>query len=286
MLAFGQITEHIDLALVALYVFWAFFFWLVLYLQQEGRREGFPLVSDPEGKSWDQSLWMPKPKTFVTNDGRTRHAPDASLADTRELNAEFAIGGPGSPIVPLGDPMRDAVGPASYTERPDVLDLTFEGEPRILPMRVATDFEVAEQDIDPRGLTVYGADGETAGTVTDIWVDKSDFIIRYLEVELPGTTRPSGEDGQTVTVAGRHVLMPFNVAQIKTDRDLLLDFVRARKGKPNAEIRTQALLASQFANVPDTSQPDRVTLLEEDKIQGYFGGGYLYATPDRQEPIL
>jgi photosynthetic reaction center H subunit len=29
-----------------------------------------------------------------------------------------------------------------------------------------------------------------------------------------------------------------------------------------------------------------VTLLEEDKIMGYFGGGYLYATPERQEPFI
>ena len=65
MLAFGQFTGHIDLALVALYLFWAFFFWLVLYLQQESRREGFPLVADPDGKPLNQDLWMPKPKTFM-----------------------------------------------------------------------------------------------------------------------------------------------------------------------------------------------------------------------------
>ena len=286
MLAFGQITGHIDIALIALYLFWAFFFWLVLYLQQEGRREGFPVVSDPDGKTWDQSLWMPKPKTFITNDGRTRQAPDPALADTRALNAEFAIGGPGSPLVPLGDPMKDAIGPASFTERPDIADLTFAGEPRIVPRRVAADFSVAEQDIDPQGLTVYGADGNAAGSVADIWVDKSDYLIRYLEVELPGTTRSSGEDGQTVTVPGRRVLMPFNVAQIRTDRDLLMDFIRAKKGKPNAEIHTAALLSTQFADIPAIANPDRVTMLEEDKIQGYFGGGYLYATPDRQEPII
>jgi photosynthetic reaction center H subunit len=286
MLAFGQITEHIDLALVSLYIFWAFFFWLVLYLQQEGRREGFPLVSDPDGKSWDQSLWMPKPKTFITNDGRTKQAPDPAMADTRELNAEFAIGGPGSPLVPLGDPMKDSIGPASYAERPDIPDLTFEGEPRILPMRVATDFSVAEQDIDPRGLTVFGADGKAAGTVVDIWVDKSDYIIRYLEVELPGTTQTAAEGEQAVTVPGRRVLLPFNVAQIKTDRDLLLDFIRAKKGKPNAEIHTAALLASQIAEVPATADADRITMLEEEKIQAHYGGGYLYATPDRQEPII
>jgi photosynthetic reaction center H subunit len=29
-----------------------------------------------------------------------------------------------------------------------------------------------------------------------------------------------------------------------------------------------------------------VTLLEEDKISGYYGGGTLYADPSRSEPIL
>ena len=48
----------------------------------------------------------------------------------------------------------------------------------------------------------------------------------------------------------------------------------------------EALLASQFANVPATKDPDRVTLLEEDKISAYYGAGTLYATPARTEPLL
>ena len=48
----------------------------------------------------------------------------------------------------------------------------------------------------------------------------------------------------------------------------------------------RAILASQFAHVPTTRSPDRITLLEEDKICGYYGGGTLYATPSRQEPLL
>ena len=286
MLAFGQFTGHIDLALVALYLFWAFFFWLVLYLQQESRREGFPLVADPDGKPLNQDFWMPKPKMFETADGRMRQAPDPQSADTREFNAEFAIGGPGSPLVPKGNPMTDAIGPASYTERPDVVDVTYENEPRIVPIRVAKDFEVAEQDVDPRGLTVYGADGESVGTVSDLWVDRSDFLIRYLEVEMPGTTQAAAEGGEPVTVPGRRVLMPFNVAQIRTDRDWFMEFISMKSRKPNAEIHTAAILSLQFADVPAHANPDRVTMLEEDKITGYFGGGYLYATPDRQDPLI
>jgi photosynthetic reaction center H subunit len=47
-----------------------------------------------------------------------------------------------------------------------------------------------------------------------------------------------------------------------------------------------AILAEQFANVPKTRNPDQVTLLEEEKIMAYYGGGLLYATPDRMEPLL
>ena len=50
---------------------------------------------------------------------------------------------PGAPLEPTGDPMRDAVGPASYAQRADVPDLTVEGHDKIVPMRIATDFSIA-----------------------------------------------------------------------------------------------------------------------------------------------
>ena len=38
--------------------------------------------------------------------------------------------------------------------------------------------------------------------------------------------------------------------------------------------------------VPATRSPEQITLLEEEKITAYYGAGTLYATPERQEPIL
>jgi photosynthetic reaction center H subunit len=58
--------------------------------------------------------------------------------------------------------------------------------------------------------------------------------------------------------------------------------VKARAG----ELRVKSILAGQFADVPRTRLPDRVTLLEEDQIQAYFASGYLYATPARSRPLL
>lgn len=277
VLQFGQFASgHIDLALISLYLFWAFFFWLVLYIQQEGRREGFPLVSDPDGEPLEQSLWMPSPKTFITNDGRTVLAPDPANADTRDLKAEFVVGGPGSPIVPTGNPMTDGIGPGSYTERADVLDLTFEQKPRIVPMRADPDFSVAKQDVDPRGSVMLGADGVQAGTIADVWVDRSDFVIRYLEVELPAV----GD------AAGRRVLVPWNMVDFKTDRDRFMEFLSMKSKPVTATFNVRSITAAQFADVPALKNPDQITYLEEEKVMAYYGGGYLYATPERQEPLL
>ena len=57
--------------------------------------------------------------------------------------------------------------------------------------------------------------------------------------------------------------------------------VKARAG----QLRVKSILAHQFADVPRTARPDRITLLEEDKIQAYYTGGYLYATAERREPL-
>jgi photosynthetic reaction center H subunit len=51
-------------------------------------------------------------------------------------------------------------------------------------------------------------------------------------------------------------------------------------------VHTRALLGSQFAGVPALRTPGQVTLLEEEKIMAYFGAGSLYATPQRQEPLV
>jgi photosynthetic reaction center H subunit len=51
-------------------------------------------------------------------------------------------------------------------------------------------------------------------------------------------------------------------------------------------MRCDALTAAQFADVPATRNPDVVTLMEEERVVAYYGGGMLYATPERAEPLV
>ncbi|MFZ9899084.1 MAG: photosynthetic reaction center subunit H [Gemmatimonadaceae bacterium] len=167
----------------------------------------------------------------------------------------------GSPLVPTGNPMIDAVGPASYADRADVPDLTAHGEAKIIPMRVAPSFSIAAGDPDPRGLPVKACDGAVAGTIADLWVDRSEPQIRYYEVKLAAN--------------GAHRLLP--AALVQWPHFGLWG---------NDHVIVKAITAAQFANVPTTKRDDRITLLEEDKIMAYYAGGHLYATPDRAEPWI
>ena len=54
----------------------------------------------------------------------------------------------------------------------------------------------------------------------------------------------------------------------------------ARVDRNRGAVRVSSILADQFADVPAIKSPDQITLLEEDKICAYYGGGTLYATPD------
>jgi photosynthetic reaction center H subunit len=254
LLMTGAITEYIDVALLSFNVFFVLFVALVIYLHRESKREGYPLVYETDARTNSGLFGMPDPKTFRLADGTSLAAPRDN-GDKRPLKAVQMQGGAGSPYVPTGNPLLDSIGPSSFAERRDVPDVTFEGHARIVPMRVARDFTVAGRDPDPRGMSVYGADDALAGKVADVWVDRSEYVIRYLEVEL--------------TSGGARVLLPINVANFAEGR-----------------VEVSAILAKQFSDVPKLKSPDRVTLLEEDKVMGYYGGGYLYATPDRQEPIL
>ena len=253
----GAITAYVDVAQITLYVFWAFFAGLIYYLLQENKREGYPLESDRSGQVRVQG-WppMPSPKTYLLRDGSTRTAP-TDAGPPQSLAAEPIGGWLGAPLQPTGNPMLDGVGPGAYANRPDVTDKTAEGDTRIVPLRVAPDFEVASDDPDPRGMTVAGADGQAGGTVTDLWVDRSEMLFRYLELEVAGASGP------------RRVLLPINFTRISRN-----------------QVKVKSILGAQFAQVPGTTHPDQVTLLEEEKIMAYYGGGVLYAEPSRQEPLL
>ena len=170
---------------------------------------------------------------------------------------------PGAPLDATLDGMRDAdarlgagLGPGAWADRADVPDATIEGHPKVVPLRAAPNFFVEPRDPDPRGMTVVGADGVSAGVVRDVWVDRSEPQVRYLELAVA--------DGGTV-------LVPMNCCR-----------VQGRAGV----VRVKAILGRQFAAVPRTRLPDQVTLLEEDKIMAYFAAGYLYASAERFGPIL
>jgi photosynthetic reaction center H subunit len=253
----GAVTEYIDVAQLALYAFWLFFFGLVAYLHRENMREGYPLEVEVPGRIRNELLPPPPPKTFVLHDGTTVTVP---RPDSRiPIHATPQDGWPGAPLVPTGDPMADGVGPAAYADREDKPELTVDGHPVIVPLRVETTFSLAPQDPDPRGMEVVGADGFAAGTVADVWVDRGEPQIRYLEVQL------SQESG------GRRVLLPIHYSRISSSR---------------RRVTVVSILAGQFTGVPGTRSTDEITKLEEDRITAYYAGGTLYAEPGRQEPFL
>ncbi len=77
----------------------------------------------------------------------------------------------------------------------------------------------------------------------------------------------------TLADGGRSVLLPNNFVVFQT--------VRGRR-----QLYVHAITAAQFADVPATAAPETITLREEDRVVAYFGAGLLYATRDRQEPLL
>jgi photosynthetic reaction center H subunit len=251
---FGAITGYIDLAQIILYIFWLFFFGLIYYLIRESHREGYPMQTD--GLSLEVQGWpVPKPKVFKTVHGDVtvpdlkRGEPDYQAADT--------YASPGSPIEPKGNPLLAGVGPGAWSNRADVPDRMMSGAPSIVPLRVATDFNVSPNDSDPRGLPVIGGDNLPGGKVVDIWVDQAEVLFRFLEVETPTANGP------------RRVLLPIPFARIGS-----------------TSVKVNSIFASQFAGVPGLKNPDQVTMFEEEKITGYYGAGTLYAEPQRGEPII
>jgi photosynthetic reaction center H subunit len=253
----AAITNYIDVAQLVLYVFWFFFAGLIYYLHRENKREGYPLESSRGGTIKIQGFPpVPEPKVFtLPHNGGTVYAPRAE--PPCQVNATPAAPYPGSPMIPNGDPMLSAFGPGASPDRMKHCDLTLEGQPKIVPLRVATDFSIAAEDPDPRGMTVLGLDGEVGGTITDVWVDRAEPQIRYLEMKVAKT--------------GKQALLPINFT---------------RFDKKNRQIKVKSIRGEHFANVPTLVNPDLVTLYEEDKVCAYYAGGHLYATADRAGPLL
>jgi photosynthetic reaction center H subunit len=246
----GAITGHIDIAQLAVAVFFLFFAGLIFYLRREDKREGYPL-EEPVGDG--RLLGFPEPpppKTYRLMDGGTATVPhhdSPSVLAARPLHTC-----PGSPLVPTGDRLRDSVGPGSYALRREQ-PLSYDYDKiQVLPLRELDDWSVAKGDADPRGMTVFGADGVAAGVVRDLWVDRSVKILRYLEVDLAD---PASEGP---------VLLPIYHTDISAKR---------------RRVKVDALRAAVFVEAPRLRDPNRITAREEDQVNAFYAAARFWRGP-------
>jgi photosynthetic reaction center H subunit len=239
---------NFDLASLSIWLFWLFFALLIYYLQTENMREGYPLEDEDGNPTANQGPFpVPAPKTRTLPHGRgewtvpSKEVEDAHRRTDLAMERTAAVGG--FPLRPTGNPMADGVGPASWAPRRDEPELDGKGYPKIIPMAGHDNFTVSGGR-DPRGLPVMGRDKEPVGTVTDMWIDEAEQLVRYLEIELE---------------SGGKRLIPMTLAKI---------------GRTGTTVRS--LTKGQFAGIPTHKSDKQVTLLEEDKISAYVAAGNLY----------
>ncbi|MCF8511823.1 MAG: photosynthetic reaction center subunit H [Rhodobacteraceae bacterium] len=239
-----------DLAALSIWLFWGFFAMLVYYLQTENMREGYPLELEDGSLAPNQGPFpVPAPKTFLLPHGRGSVTVPNGAREAREVALGRTAVSEGFPHAPLGDPMADGVGPASWAPRRDIPELDGHGHNKIVPMASVPSFAVSAGR-DPRGLPVQAGDLEVVGRISDMWVDAPEQLVRYLEITLN---------------SGSKKLVPMPMVKVQADR-----------------VRINSLSSDLFESVPATKSQTEVTLLEEEKISAYYAGGTLYAADKRK----
>ena len=254
------IFGNLDVASIALWLFFFFFVGLVIWIQRENQREGYPLM-DEDGTQADAGSVFPNPedKTFLLPHGRGEYTVPSKQPPERDnindlLKRDIESGG--FPYDPAGDPMIDGVGPASWAPRRDEPELDAKGHPKIIPMSSTDHFHVSFGK-DPRGLPVIAGDGEIVGKIVDMWIDEPEQMVRYLEIELD------------TEFGGGNRLVPLTLARIWFNA-----------------VHVKSIYGKHFANVPTIKSATQITKLEEDKVCAYYGGGHLYADEKRLEPQI
>ncbi len=250
-----KIIGTLDVTELTFYAFVLFFIGLVMYLNRESRREGYPLEDEVTGRVDTPGLFDGGLKTFLMPFGRPLISQPSGARDRVDVPGVRTFRSPGAPYEPTGNPLVDGMGPAAYADRAKHTDLDGEGRNRIVPIGLTEHITVNARDADPRGMTVIAADGAVAGTVTDLWVDRAEHQIRYLQIDTGSKT----------------VLAPMAMSVVK--------------GKKR-EVEIDAINAADFNAAPVPETEGQITFYEEERIVAYFGGGYLYANSARQEPIL
>jgi len=110
--------NYIDTPTILIYLFWAFFFALIVYLRREDKREGYPLESDRSQNITVQG-WpaIPEPR-----EPRAKHpalagagAPTPRVTETEPTgdggSSRAPATGSGGPSGPASRPPQPTVGP-------------------------------------------------------------------------------------------------------------------------------------------------------------------------------
>ncbi len=243
------VVGELDVAILCVAAFFLFFLGLVYYLRQEDKREGYPLERPNAVGGLSRTGGfppIPAPKLFQRPHGRS--AAQAPRAEASPEPVDWRQGLNGMPIDTGPDPLGAGVGPASWQRgRVDEPDLTVGGEPKIVPLGEWTDYHVAPGDIDLRGWPVVSGDGDEVGRVVELWFNRAEFFLRYLEVDIG---------------AERTRMMPMFLSRTDTDRGVLHAF---------------SLTAADFRRIPITGDRHIVTQREEDMLAGFFAGGLRYS---------
>lgn len=252
-----KIVGTVDVTELVFLAFVLFFLALMVYLRREDRREGYPLEDEVTGRvdTAGGILSAAAPKSFHLPFGRGTVTTPTKGRERVDIAAARTFRSPGAPYYPTGNPLVDGIGPAAWADRAKNTDLDGEGRNRIVPIGAAEHISIDRRDPDPRGMSVIGADGAVAGKITDIWVDRAEHVIRYLEVDT-GTNK---------------VLAPMAMSKVHGKKSLVV---------------IDAINAADFAAAPVPGTAGQITFYEEERIVAYFGGGYLYANKARQEPLI
>jgi photosynthetic reaction center H subunit len=252
-----KIIADLDVTALLFMTFVLFFLGLVVYLQRESRREGYPVEDETTGRVDTPGgiLHTPDTKVFKMPFGRPDLLSPPVARDKVDIAATRTFRSPGAAYKPTGNPLVDGIGPAAWADRAKYPDLDAHGRNRIVPIGAEPHISIHKKDPDPRGMTVIGADGEVAGTISDIWIDRAEHQIRYLEVD---------------TGKGK-VLAPMGMSKVQASKKRVV---------------VDAINAADFAAAPVPAKAGEITFYEEERVIAYFGGGYLYANSARQEPLL
>jgi photosynthetic reaction center H subunit len=127
----GAITEYMDVAQLALYVFWIFFFgWCYISTGKASARDGLCRCLRV---NCAQGGWYAQTQNLSLAHGQGERVKPGPEPAQYEVNATPIYDASGAPMHPNGDPMVDGVGAAAWAIRPDKPDLTVDGRPRIVP---------------------------------------------------------------------------------------------------------------------------------------------------------